>query len=282
MDMRAHLELQLATEFERNLFHAALGNLNDTSNPLRFNNFAYACRELVRHVLARLAPDDKVLACPWYTNETKQENGISRKQRVYYAVQGGLSDSYVIEQLGLDVEDIHRALRDATNRLSKYTHIEEATFSIADETVDEHVDETLRAACGLFDAIEECRNILVKALWAHVDSSVIEAALRETILELDELATHHFIDEVYTDTVEITAIDSDSICFFAKGSIACELQWGSSSDLERGDGAVLPQSFPFECELWSPIDEPHKVQSDEASLKVDTSSWREGFDEEEA
>lgn len=280
--MRGQIEKRLITEFERSLFCAALGNLNDSSNPLRFNNFAYACRELVRHVLVRLAPDDKVRACTWYKNETERENGISRKQRVCYAVQGGLADSYVKDRLGLDVGAIHQALRNATDRLSKYTHIEAATFAIADDKVAEHVDETLRAICGLFDAIEECRKILVDALWEHIDSSVIDAALRETILAIDKLATHHVIDEVYTGKVEITTIDSDSIWFLAEGSIACELRWGSNSDLNRGDGAVLPQSFPFECELWSPINEPQNVQSDETSLRVDTSSWRDGWYDEDA
>lgn len=273
--MREQIQRQLKTEFEKSLFFAAFRNLNDSSNPLRFNNFAYACRELVRHILARLAPDDKVRSCTWYRNETERENGISRKQRVYYAVQGGLADTYVKKCLGLDVEAIHRALRNATDRLSKYTHIEVDTFAITDCRVAGYVHDTLCSVCGLFDAIEGCRKMLIDALWEHIDLSVINTSLRDTICAIDELATHHFIDEVHTDNITIARIDSDNIWFLAEGSITCELQWGSNSDLERGDGVVFPQSFPFKCELWSPVHEPQNVQSDTRSLTVDTSSWRD-------
>ncbi|WP_414863271.1 hypothetical protein [Pseudomonas chlororaphis] len=48
-------------------------NLEDKQNKLRFNNFAYAMRELARHVLKRLAPDDKVLKCAWYKTRSPRK-----------------------------------------------------------------------------------------------------------------------------------------------------------------------------------------------------------------
>src|SRR5690606_23073216 len=96
--------------FERPLFEAAIANLQTEDSPLQFNNFAYAMREVVRHVLGRLAPDAEVRRCQWYRNETERENGISRKQRAYYAVQGGLSDVYVKGTLNLELDDIHTSL----------------------------------------------------------------------------------------------------------------------------------------------------------------------------
>lgn len=59
----------LAEGFERELYASALHNLNDLNNKLRLNNFAYVMRELMRHVLNRLAPDHSVTKCIWYTNE---------------------------------------------------------------------------------------------------------------------------------------------------------------------------------------------------------------------
>src|ERR1700722_5327029 len=103
----------LSSGFEAELFEAALKNLNDHANPLRFNNFAYSVRETVRHVLKRLAPDYEVLRCHWYKNETGKQDGITRKQRAYFAVQGGLSDEYVKTSLGLDSEADHKALTKA-------------------------------------------------------------------------------------------------------------------------------------------------------------------------
>lgn len=54
---KIEIEKRLSGDFEHDLFDAALYNLNDVHNKLRFNNFAYSLRELTRHILARLAPD---------------------------------------------------------------------------------------------------------------------------------------------------------------------------------------------------------------------------------
>ncbi|MBK8625434.1 MAG: hypothetical protein IPN86_07690 [Saprospiraceae bacterium] len=43
------------------LFDAAIDNLNASENKLCYNNFAYSMRELSRHILKDLSPDDKVL-----------------------------------------------------------------------------------------------------------------------------------------------------------------------------------------------------------------------------
>lgn len=281
--MLAEIEKELCEGFERNLFRAAQSNLADQSNPLRLNNYSYAIRELTRHVLHRLAPDDYVISCPWYKNETDKEKGITRKQRAYYAVQGGLENSYVENTLGLEVEDIHGRLVKAINNLSKLTHIEPNVFDLPESDIEALVNETTESVYGFLTTIRDCRKMIIDSLWEHIDSAVIDEALRETIIAIDELATHHFIDEVYTDKVEIYEINHESIKFRAYGTIGCELQWGSNSDLRRGDGAVLPQSFPFACELISPVGAPEEVETIEDSLGVDTSSWtdvRYGQDEQ--
>lgn len=281
--MLAEIEKELCEGFERNLFVATQKNLADKSNTLRLNNYSYAMRELTRHVLHRLAPDNYVISCSWYKNETDKEKGITRKQRSYYAVQGGLENSYVENTLGLEVEDIHSRLVKAINSLSKFTHIEPNVFDLPEADIDALVNETNESVYGFLTTIRDCRKMIIDSLWEHIDSAVIDETLKETIIAIDELATHHFIDEVYTDKVEIYEINHESIKFRVYGSIGCELQWGSNSDLRRGDGAVLPQSFPFVCELTSPVDAPEEIESIEDSLGVDTSSWtdvRYGQDEQ--
>lgn len=281
--MITEIEKALTEGFERDLFAVSQKHLTDKSNPLRLNNYSYAMRELTRHVLHRLAPDKNVLNCDWYKNETDKDTGITRKQRAYYAVQGGLHDSYVQNTLGLKVEDIHSDLVKAINKLSKFTHIEPKVFGLPDAEVDALVNETTDAVNGFLATISDCRRLIIDSLWEQIDSAVIDETLRETIQAIDELATHHFIDEVDTDKVEIYEINHELIRFRVSGVIGCELQWGSNSDLRRGDGAVLPQSYPFTCELISPVYEPEAVESIEESLCVDTSSWtdvRYGQDEQ--
>lgn len=280
--MITEIEKVLAEGFERDLFAASQKNLSDKSNPLRLNNYSYAMRELTRHILHRLAPDKNVLRCGWYRNETNKDNGITRKQRAYYAVQGGLHDSYVKNTLNLEVEDIHNNLVKAINKLSKFTHIEPQVFGLPAADVDALVNEATDAVNRFLATISDCRKLIIDSLWEQIGSAVIDETLRETIQAIDELATHHFIDEVYTETIEIYEINHEFIMLHANGSIDCELQWGSNSDLKRGNGAVISQSYPFACDLISPVDEPEAVECIEESLSVDTHSWtdvRYGQDE---
>jgi hypothetical protein len=272
----------LSTSFEKALFKAALKNLEDSSNPLRLNNYSYSMRELTRHVLHRLAPENNVVACSWYKNETNKEGNVTRKQRAIYAVQGGLSALYVESVLGLEVDEIHVTLIRVINGLNKFTHIEPKVFDLPVEQIENLVDETTKAVYEFLTTISECRALIVDKLWEHIDSAVIDETLRETIIEIDELASHSYINEVYTGTIVITEIDHRVIKFIAEGSIGCELQWGSNSDISKGDGAVLPQSFPYQCELTSPVDSPGEVEMKEGSFGVDTSCWtdtRYGQDE---
>ncbi len=280
--MLIEIENELLPGFEKELFCAALKNLSDKTNPLRLNNYAYAIRELTRHVLHRLAPDENVIRCSWYKNETDKANGITRKQRSYYAVQGGLANSYIEDVLGLELKNIHNRLIKSINKLSKFTHVEPHVFNLPEEEIEHLVNETTRAFYEFLISIGECREAIVGRLWEHIDSAVIDQTLMETIIGIDELASHHSIEEVYTDRIEIFEINHDVIKYRAHGSIGCILQWGSNSDLRRGDGATLPESFPFICELVSPVGSPEEVECMEDTLGVDTSSWsdvRYGQDE---
>ncbi len=275
------IQQNLKDGFEKQLFEAALSNLRDTENPLRFNNFAYATRELVRHILIRIAPDEELVKCSWYKNEIEsRENGITRRQRVYYAVQGGLSNEYVRDILGIDIIEMQKFLKDAVDKMSKYTHIQEKTFNIDDSKVERFVEEALSAVSSLFSTVKKKHKIITSALWEQIDESTVDSALSETILSLDELSSHHSIEEVYTSDIQIITIDGDFIRFRAEGTIACELQWGSGSDMKRGDGAVASHSFPFTCELWSSVSEPEDIQAEEVAFSADTSSWWSEYTDE--
>lgn len=269
------LEAKLATEFEKRLFEAAINNLLDAYNPLRFNNFAYATRELVRHILQRLAPDAEVLSCLWYKNETTANNGISRKQRVIYAIQGGLSDKYVTKTLKIDTKVIGTKIRTAVENLSKHTHIQEDTIDIDIDKQDRYVNETLASVVDLFRVIDESRQAISGSLVHHINQELLNIAISETIEEIDETATHHTIDEVTTEEVQVTAIDSQYITLTACGSISAELQYESNGDLDRGDGMLLSHEFPFSCNLKSSVSEPNIFLGDFTELKVSNDDWYE-------
>ena len=82
--MKEEIESYLETEFERKLFSASTTYLENDSDPLRINSFAYSLRELIRNVFERRAPEEKVKSCTWFEKETG--NGKpSRKQRYIYS-----------------------------------------------------------------------------------------------------------------------------------------------------------------------------------------------------
>jgi hypothetical protein len=132
----------------------------------------------------------------------------------------------------------------------------------------------------LFSTIQVCRQEIITALSEQIDAKVIDEALRETLMAIDEVATHHSIEEIYTHLITIADITHDEIIFKATGSIAVELRWGSDSDVSRYDGAVTPNSFPFTCYLRSPVDEPAAIEMPEDGLLVDTSTWWAGYYDE--
>lgn len=270
------------SEFERDLYNAAMQNLEDKQNKLRFNNFAYAMRELARHILKRLAPDDEVLKCVWYKNEIPdKDNGITRVQRAVYATQGGLSNHYVQKRLRLNPKTEHRALQAAIDKLSKYTHIAPHTFDLSAEEVDRLVTETLDALEGLAVAIVECRGLITGRLYAAIHDGTIEQVVCDSLPALDCLATHYSLEQVQVYHTGIRTITHDTIHLFARGHISVTLQWGSNSDLRNGDGAEIDQDFDFICELTCPVDNPSPgaLEFEEDSVQVDTSSWRSGPDE---
>ena len=75
------------------------------------------------------------------------------------------------------------------------------------------------------------------------DAAAVEAVLSDSLVGIDELASHFSVEEVSVGSAKVTAIDDQCIHIEVKGSIDCILQFGSNSDIRRGDGAEIPQSF---------------------------------------
>jgi hypothetical protein len=67
------------------------------------------------------------------------------------------------------------------------------------------------------------------------------------------------------------SLTHDTIYFKATGTLAVGLQWGSNSDVSRGDGIELDVSFPFEVTMQSPIYDVSSFYAVEYS--VDASTW---------
>lgn len=283
--MRSNDNLSLITKhlegpFEVELLNAAIYNLLDENNQLRFSNYAYALRELFLHVIKRMAPDKSVQSCEWFSG-LNERGQVARKDSYKYIIQGGLSDEYVREELDVDITEVIPGLRDAFNSLNKLTHISEKVFPIDRDDGLGIVNEVEACIGALFIKLDECHEEIINRLDETVSEAAIHRSITETVTSIDVLSTHSTIEEVYVDKVEICEINDSEIVFSVTGSLDVGLQWGSNSDVRNDIGAVGSQSFPFTCEVRSPVYDPEDVECDEGAFLADTSSWWDGYYDEE-
>ena len=258
--------------FETALASAIFDNLQATG-PLCFNNFAYALREFLRHVFHRLAPDECVTNTSWFKPDMTSQNGITRAHRSKYMLQGGLSDLYVTKKLMVDVDAVNDDLSDVFKVLSSFTHIGHDTFNLTMADIEDRAGTCLDSTKYLIDHIAVCRRRVLDALGHEVDQHLINEVISETNLELDEIATHHRIDNVYVESSEVTDIGVHDLTIDVEGTVGVELQYGSGSDVRNDIGAVVDNSFPFTAQVKVKFQRPLGKFATVVGFKVDTSSW---------
>lgn len=250
--------------------------LRDQEIPLRLNLYCAAIRILFEHIMGTLAPTDDVVTCAWYEPVENQDKPV-RAQRIQYWMQGGLSDAFLKDKLRFDPVPLRKRLVTAFNDLSKHVHGRENTFISGTVEIEAESAAIAEALEELFAAYQDYRDSLIKPLIEALDSEAVEALMGETIQAVDEIATHHSIDEIYSHKAEVEAITATVVRYRVSGTISVTLQWGSNSDLCRGDGAELDHSFPFAVSFEVPIGKPHDLSHAEVVSGVDTSSWWQGY-----
>lgn len=262
--------------FERDFFKEAINNLEYNSR-LRISNFSYAIRELIREVLVRMSPDEKVLGSKWFEPYFDDEpERLTRAQRLRFAIHGGINPDFVENELGIDAKNIIKELKDKVDELSKYTHVTEKIFYEEDNKESKEVIESeLRVFSDFLTTIENCKRNVVDNLHDQLCEHVINEFLISSIDEVDELSTHHCVDEVHTDCFKITTINDSFVEIEIEGTICVEQSWGSSSDFRRGDGASINSDFPFVSTIFLEAYQPNEFKVVDYEYRVDTSSWSE-------
>jgi hypothetical protein len=267
-------------DFSKQVVQGARHALADTENPLRLNFFSTAMRILFEHMMDTLAPIEEVKRSSWFKTE-RQDGAATRWQRAVFAIQGGLSDAFVNERLNVDPRPLRRRLLSAIDDLSKHVHGREDTILTDHAAQDTTARATVTAMVAFLDAIHDCRAAILDPIAEALDDAAVDALTSDSLQEVDELASHFSLEEVYVDRTVVHAIGADAITYRAAGSVSVILQWGSNSDLRRGDGAELDQSFPFICDIEVPLDDPWALDLAEATCSVDTSSWRDAMHPDE-
>jgi len=269
----ARLRAKLTRPFHVALFDATLQSLRDTGNPLHATNFSNGFRELTRNVLDSLAPKEQIEASPWFEPDPTSRDGFTRRHRIQYVIHGGLSTKFAEEELAINVDGEAKALREAVDKLNKFVHVNETTFDINPEQLHEISEVAIGALADLIDCAENCRRSLCDHLEGRVHKALLQEALRETIADIDIVATHHTVEGILIEEVNVVSVTGTQLTLAVSGYVEVELQWGSGGDLRRGEGATAHDSFPLACEFTSSVKTPDKFELTPGSLKVDNGSW---------
>lgn len=267
----------LTNEFELDLFEASIASLDDKGNKLRYNNFAYSIRELSRHFLLNLAPDDQVKESCWFKIETTDKKP-TRHQRIKYAVQGGISDD-ILESWGFDIDELHdtiKEVKDVIDKLSKYTHINPEVFDIDDLDVERNARRVLNSFISLVETIESYRENLKEFLDGNIEEHMVVSLVSNFFENIDQLAHRYSVEYCEVSDYHISEINAHEIIVDVSGDLHVTLEYGSRKERREGDGLDLEECFPFETKIRYEISEdfPSEKHAIE-DYDVDTSAWYE-------
>ncbi|HSZ34694.1 MAG TPA: hypothetical protein VK772_15365, partial [Puia sp.] len=268
----------LTSKFELDLLDAALENLNDLSNKLRLNNFAYSVRELTRHFLNSISPDDNVKGCTWFKAELP-DGKLTRRQRIKYAIYGGIEES-TLEELGFNIEELNATISllvGTIDSLSKFTHITPEIFNLKDTDIEQKAEEILKTLDKFVETIESYRTKLVDFLDGLIEEHMDESVASNAFINLDTLAPHYSLNYCDVSGYHISEINDQEIIVDVEGRIHVTLEYGSSSDRREGDGVDLKESFKFKTQIKYFISSEFPSDDFEViDYDVDTSPWYEG------
>lgn len=247
--------------------------------PLRGNFFAAAMREVVSMSLHANAPDQPVMETPDFELEDGQERP-TQAQRFAYWARAGLDPAFVKARLDVDIDAAVKTGKASLKELSKRVHVREGTHVHDEEAVLELVGSALAALETVFTAAENARSAVIDALAEEINDEAFNAFVLDTMEAIDELATHHSIEAVWVGDVQVRQAAPDQLRFEVTGSIDVGLQWGSNSDIRRGDGAEADENFKFTLTFTAPTLAP--TEFEDTTYALDLGRWeRDVFEREE-
>lgn len=127
----------------------------------------------------------------------------------------------------------------------------------------------------ILTTIESLRDKIKSHVENEVDGVLITEFVTTTFNELDILSTHTFVDYSELDYYYIDSICSDHVVIKGSGTVYCELQWGSNSDMMNDIGASLDDSYPYDFTIHAKLTNLKSLELGDEGIIVDTDSWYE-------
>jgi hypothetical protein len=244
---------QLPDDFSRAVLSGSLRALSDDNNRIRVSLFALGIRELVRHVLEQMAPDDEVKRCKWFTHahdnadkpstRSGERVKVTRRDRMIYAIQGGIPDT-LFKKTGFDNKRAQDRLLSTIDGLNKHVHMQPEYLMTPAASIVGLVEEVFEVVFDFLEAVEEFRVQVREAVSSSVNEEVFKAFFL-TVDNLDVLSTHTRVEAVQADDVLAVKLGASEVLFEVSGTVYVELIYGSGSDERSGNGARINDQYPF-------------------------------------
>lgn len=204
--------------------------------------------------------------------DNTSRSGVTRGHRLKYMIQGGLEDSFMVDELSIDTSSNIKEVKDEIGKLSKLTHIRENRFGLSREQSKPYVRTACRALCKILLLTEKQRKSMFELLCETIEDSVNDE-LEQVIPQIDHLATHQSIEAAYIEDFDVIEISSSAVQIAGSGSLSTLMQWGSQGTRNRGDGHEARVSVPFTFKVNTCASDPFKVVDNTLEISVDDSFW---------
>ena len=271
MDFKKIIQDNLENDFEQDLFNAAFEGLS-LKTKFKFAYFALCMRELTRTIFTRLAADEEIFECNWYKNEfTDGKKGVTRKQRMLYAIKGGLSDDFVSNNLGIDTDGITKQIVKSIDNLSKYVHVTQGIYNSDEIECRKMVIGAILSLSEFFISIDECRWQIYSAYEKLIYDKIEDVLNNDVVDDIDILATHYSIDYVGIEKLNVDYINYQYLGLTFEGVISVEHQYGSNRDVKKGDGYRTTSDYPFKSTIDIGVNEPLEIEIGINDIEIDTS-----------
>lgn len=262
-DFRTHLE----TPFEHQLFEASLRNYCSHGNPLRFNNFAFAMRELVTNILDRKAPEQDVISAPWYTQKPSEKK-VTRKQQLKYCAQKHIPDNIISKNTREQIEEKTNNYIKKFRIFNKYTHVTEKYFKNEAKAVFDEVKQLIELTSKAYDIFDDFENLISEEVRASIDSEIREITREKIHDEIDALSSNTIVDNSKVTGVRLITMNKKFLYFLIEGEIYITRQYG-----KRDDFAEACDHYPFWFAVSVSSQDFTKVKPLNVKVMVDTSAW---------
>lgn len=266
MDFIKEFHEHLDTDFEEQLFIACLRNYCSHGNPLRFSNFAYAIRELINHVLSRMAPDERVKAAPWFTAQKKMP--VTRKQKAKYIAQkhipDELLDTAALQELDCGISWFNKNYQ----LLNDYTHITEKSLESQPKDFFEKAKLLIELCNKIFVNFGDLERILADYIIDEISDHLNEVTRENTPHEVDILSSQTIVDGCIVQSIEPLCLTEDYVYLLIRGTLEITRQYG------RGDDYLAQEdSYPCKFAVSVRASDFKDIRPLVRTVIVDTGSW---------